>query len=228
MATNAAFAHSPYLIPYAKIEGPEQQALTVYGWHGDGIFFTDPVAILVMDENNRIYAQTEVAAGVSVLCFDIKKCWVFLESGVFPFNEVFKLNLPDKIPDNLPQYKKEYPEHSKLEAVNFKAQYFLIPFSFLIYPITNLLWFIPLVLIPVSIYFAGSLLTYTHLPRYLKSIAKFILFLISGLCHLMAFLLCSVGKIGLFPYLIVAWILLYTIANRYLRKRSDRKSKSRS
>jgi hypothetical protein len=84
-----ASAHPPYEHPVRTISGPDGRSLHLVKSYVDGIFFTDPVKLVVRDADDRTVAETDYGRDVSVVCWRSRPCVVFRYDGpapVFPVN----------------------------------------------------------------------------------------------------------------------------------------------
>lgn len=79
-----ANAHPPYEHPVRTITGPDGRSLHLVKSYVDGIFFTDPVKLVVRDADDRTIAETEYGRDVSVVCWRSRPCVVFRYDGVVP------------------------------------------------------------------------------------------------------------------------------------------------
>ncbi|MFO1242650.1 MAG: hypothetical protein U1E36_05550 [Rickettsiales bacterium] len=219
-----SFAHSPYLVPYASFDDYNGSKLTVYGWYGDGIMITDPVAVVVLDEQDNLYAQTEVAVGATVLCLNSANCWVFLQNGVFPFSDIYRLSLPENYIQSTVRFNKDYPERIKPNTINFTSELIPLPFiEFLIYPATNLIWFLPLVLTPIGLFIAGMLIGKMKMHQKIIFVLQFVIFGIASFSVFAVLIYCIIGKVGLLPYVVISLILGYIVSDHWLRKLKNSK-----
>ena len=86
-------AHPPYEIPERVLTGEDGRTYRLMRSYVDGIFFSDPVKLVVRDEEDRALAQTEYGRYVAVICPDSPRCLVFLYDGLGPVlpDEVWRL-----------------------------------------------------------------------------------------------------------------------------------------
>jgi hypothetical protein len=73
MASHAD-AHRPYFTVIEKISPPGGQPGEMRLLHGDGIFFADPVRVLVLDEEGRAVALSPLTSIQSLVCPEERKC----------------------------------------------------------------------------------------------------------------------------------------------------------
>lgn len=86
----SAKAHAPYEHAERVITDKDGRALHLVKSYVDGIFFTDPVKLVVRDADDRAVVETEYGRDVSVVCWDPRSCVVFRYDGVTP---VFPTNI---------------------------------------------------------------------------------------------------------------------------------------
>ena len=80
----SAVAHSDYERLERVIHGGAYGQLQLVKSYTDGIFFADPVKLVVRSGGNVIVAETDFGRDVSVVCFGAPRCVVFRYVGVVP------------------------------------------------------------------------------------------------------------------------------------------------
>jgi hypothetical protein len=81
---NSAAAHPPYEHPERVVTDKDGRTLHLVKSYVDGIFFTDPVKLVVRDADDRMVAETEYGRDLSVLCWRSRPCVVFRYDGLTP------------------------------------------------------------------------------------------------------------------------------------------------
>ena len=79
-----AMAHSPYEHLERVATDNSGRPLYLYKSYTDGIFFTDPVKLVVRDAEDRMVADTEYGRDISVICWRSRPCVVFRYDGFVP------------------------------------------------------------------------------------------------------------------------------------------------
>jgi hypothetical protein len=79
---NSARAHPPYEYPERVITDRDGRSLHLVKSYVDGIFFTDPVKLVVRDPDDRTVVETEYGRDLSVVCWRSRPCVVFRYDGV--------------------------------------------------------------------------------------------------------------------------------------------------
>lgn len=77
-------AHPPYEHPERVVTLKDGRTLHLARSYIDGIFFTDPVKLVVRDQDDRMVAETEYGRDLAVLCWSGQPCLVFRYDGVTP------------------------------------------------------------------------------------------------------------------------------------------------
>jgi hypothetical protein len=77
LAGGPASAHSPYFTRTERITLPNGQAGELRLLHGDGIFFADPIRVLVLDAEGRLLARSHRTVPVALSCKPDHQCQVF-------------------------------------------------------------------------------------------------------------------------------------------------------
>jgi hypothetical protein len=76
LAAAPAWAHSPYFTQAEPIVLPDGRPGEMRLLHGDGIFFADPVRIVVLDRDKRLLARSEQHVPLSLICDrNRRSCW---------------------------------------------------------------------------------------------------------------------------------------------------------
>jgi len=76
LAAAPALAHSPYFTQAEPIVLPDGRPGEMRLLHGDGIFFADPVRIVVLDRDKRLLARSEQHVPLSLICDrNRSSCW---------------------------------------------------------------------------------------------------------------------------------------------------------
>jgi len=90
-----ANAHSPYIDPIQKLEGPNGEPLLLERLCGDGVVTCDPISVQLVNQQNDILAFTESDKLTATFCPSLKFCWVFPydSTSVTPLRLDYK-NLP--------------------------------------------------------------------------------------------------------------------------------------
>lgn len=65
---NPARAHSPYYTEVADLPGGAAGPVSLKLWHGDGIFFADPVRAVVVDAQGVLLAASPVSTSLQIGC----------------------------------------------------------------------------------------------------------------------------------------------------------------
>jgi hypothetical protein len=79
---NSARAHPPYEHPERVITDRDGRSLHLVKSYVDGIFFTDPVKLVVRDPDDRTVVETEYGRDLSVVCWRSRPCVVFRYDGI--------------------------------------------------------------------------------------------------------------------------------------------------
>jgi hypothetical protein len=79
---NTAGAHPPYEEPERVITDGNGRSLRLVKSYVDGIFFTDPVKLVIRDADDRTVAETEYGRDLSVVCWRTRPCVVFRYDGL--------------------------------------------------------------------------------------------------------------------------------------------------
>jgi hypothetical protein len=74
MAASPASAHRPYYTQIEKIRLPNGELGEVRLLNGDGIFFTDPVRPIIVDQHSRLVARGPKALSLAVSCDNDHRC----------------------------------------------------------------------------------------------------------------------------------------------------------
>jgi hypothetical protein len=126
-----AEAHSPYFVDYSDWIIERQEEYRLQGWYGDGIFFADPVRVILRNRNGGISAMTAIGSQASGYCPSLDFCWGFTfgSSGIFP--TLWRL-LPSEM-ERTPAQQNDnhlgYPEGNKESPMGFNISYnyFMLP-----------------------------------------------------------------------------------------------------
>jgi len=70
VVSTPAAAHSPYFSRAVEVTLPNGQRGEMRLIHGDGIFFADPVRILVLNSEGRLLARSHRSVPISLICDD--------------------------------------------------------------------------------------------------------------------------------------------------------------
>lgn len=66
--SNPVLAHSPYFTQTEQIVLPDGSPGEMRLLHGDGIFFADPVRVVVLDQNKRLLARSSKSRSMQLIC----------------------------------------------------------------------------------------------------------------------------------------------------------------
>jgi len=83
LGAGVASAHPPYEVPERVMTDRSGRTLHVARSYVDGIFFTDPVKLVVRDEKDQVSAATEYERSLALVCPRPSSCWVFQYSHAF-------------------------------------------------------------------------------------------------------------------------------------------------
>jgi hypothetical protein len=83
-AANPVSAHPPYEHLERVVKDNSGRSLSLMKSYVDGIFFTDPVKLVVRDEDDRTILETEYGRELTVLCWSSRPCVVFRYDGLMP------------------------------------------------------------------------------------------------------------------------------------------------
>ena len=130
-----AEAHSPYFVNYSDWVVSEGQEYQLQGWYGDGIFFSDPVRVVLRNRNGGVSAVTARGTQASGYCYSIDFCWGFTfdSSGLFP--TLWRL-IPSEMERTPPKQEGKdfgYPETSKdaIKGFSISYNYFMLPVAWI-------------------------------------------------------------------------------------------------
>lgn len=76
-AAAPAAAHSPYFTQTEKLALPDGRIGEIRLLHGDGIFFSDPVRAIVIDEQGRPLARSSWSGAMIIACDGANRCRVY-------------------------------------------------------------------------------------------------------------------------------------------------------
>jgi len=79
-----ASAHEPYEMPAAVLVDSSGERFNVVKRYTDGIFFTDPVRLVVRNAQGATVAETDAGRDISLLCPTERKCVAFRYDGLMP------------------------------------------------------------------------------------------------------------------------------------------------
>jgi hypothetical protein len=83
-AASPVLAHPPYEHLERVVTDDSGQSLYLSKSYVDGIFFTDPVKLVVRDRDERTVVETEYGRDLSVVCWPPRPCVVFRYEGTMP------------------------------------------------------------------------------------------------------------------------------------------------
>ena len=77
--SGAALAHSPYFRDISSWMTLDNQEYKLQGWYGDGIFFQDPMRVILIHKNGGLAAYTELGYDGEADCPSLENCWVSIK-----------------------------------------------------------------------------------------------------------------------------------------------------
>jgi hypothetical protein len=77
-------AHPPYESPVTTLRAPDGSPVSVVKRYTDGLFFTDPVQVLLRDGQGGTLAESDAGRDVSVVCLTEQRCIAFRYDGLMP------------------------------------------------------------------------------------------------------------------------------------------------
>jgi hypothetical protein len=81
-----AVAHPPYESVDRVIKASDGRAFTLVRTYTDGIFFTDPVHLIIRDQDERTTAETPPGRDLAILCRGERTCLVFRYDALVSFS----------------------------------------------------------------------------------------------------------------------------------------------
>jgi hypothetical protein len=126
-----AEAHSPYFVDYSDWITEGQEEYRLQGLYGDGIFFADPVRVVLRNRNGGVSAATATGLQASGYCPSLDFCWGFTFglSGVFPTLWRLLPSEMERTPANQEDESFGYPEIGKdlPQGFTISYNYFMLP-----------------------------------------------------------------------------------------------------
>lgn len=83
-AARPVLAHPPYEHLERVVKDDGGRSLSLKKSYVDGILFTDPVKLVVRDDDDRTIVETEYGRELTVLCWSSRSCVVFRYDGLLP------------------------------------------------------------------------------------------------------------------------------------------------
>jgi hypothetical protein len=104
--SSVALAHRPYFKDMSPWIALGNQEYKLQGWYGGGIFFQDPMRIILIHKNSALSAYTELGYDGEADCPTLENCWVSIRKRDNKQFVIYRLQ-PEKM-KRVPDSKKDH------------------------------------------------------------------------------------------------------------------------